>query len=202
MLSLQRPSTETIREFLAAQSKLGFTYAVVGTTASVPPQGYVVDHTRIKLGEGEEVFARAQAALRRWEQFHLGWVEAWSPQTPIAAGEVVAVLARQVGLWWLNACRIVYIIEETEPIGRFGFAYGTLPDHAGTGEERFLVEWDRASGAVWYDILAFSRPQLLLTRLGYPYMRRLQKRFGRESAAAMLRAVSIERRVPDREESR
>ncbi len=76
-----------------------------------------------------------------------------------------------------------------EPIQRYGFAYGTLPDHAETGEERFLVEWDRASGEVWYDILAFSRPHLLLTRLGYPYVRRVQKRFGRESAAAMLKAV-------------
>ncbi len=75
---------------------------------------------------------------------------------------------------------------------RYGFAYGTLPDHAETGEERFLVEWDRMSGEVWYDILAFSRPHVVLTRLGYPYMRRIQRRFGRESAAAMLRAVANE----------
>ena len=158
----------------------------------MPPAGYVVDHTRIKLGEGEEVFTRAKAALGRWEQFRLGWVEAWSPETPIETGEVVAVVARQFGLWWLNACRIVYVVDEAGPIRRFGFAYGTLPDHAGTGEERFLVEWDRASGEVWYDILAFSRPHQILTRLGYPYMRRVQKRFGRESAAAMVRAVGNE----------
>ena len=101
----------------------------------------------------------------------------------------MAVIARQLGLWWLNACRIVYVVDEPGPISRYGFAYGTLPDHAGTGEERFLVEWDRASGEVWYDILAFSRPHWLLTRLGYPYVRRVQKRFGRESAAAMLKAV-------------
>ena len=145
MVSLRRPSTETIREFLAAQAKLGFTYTAVGATASQPPAGYVVDHTRIKLGEGEEVFTRAKAALGRWEQFRLGWVEAWSPETPIQTGEVVAVIARQLGLWWLNACRIVYVVDETGPVSRFGFAYGTLPDHAGTGEERFLVEWDRAT---------------------------------------------------------
>jgi len=30
--------------------------------------------------------------------------------------------------------------NEEEPIQRYGFAYGTLPDHAETGEERFLVE--------------------------------------------------------------
>ena len=72
---------------------------------------------------------------------------------------------------------------------RFGFAYGTLPDHAGSGEERFLVEWDRKDDSVWYGILAFSRPRHLLARIGYPWVRRVQKRFGRESAAVMRRAV-------------
>ena len=66
-----------------SQSKLGFTYTAVGATASQPPAGYTVDHTRIKLGEGEEVFMKAKAALGRWEQFRLGWVEVWSPETPI-----------------------------------------------------------------------------------------------------------------------
>ena len=53
---------------------------------SQPPAGYTVDHTRIKLGEGEEVFTKAKAALERWEQFHLGWTEVWSPATPIQTG--------------------------------------------------------------------------------------------------------------------
>jgi len=171
---------------MAAQSRLGFSYTAVGATAGVPPAGFAVDRTRIKLGEGEEVFTRARAALGRFEQFRLGWVGAWPARTTIETGDVVAVVARLVGVWWLNACRIVYVIDEEE---RYGFACGTLPDHAGTGEERFLVEWDRASGEVWYEVLAFSRPHLLLTRLGYPYMRRLQRRFGRESAAVMIEAV-------------
>ncbi|MGC1718189.1 MAG: DUF1990 domain-containing protein [Isosphaeraceae bacterium] len=200
MVSLRRPSTETTRGFLTVQSKLGFTYTAVGATASLPPADYVVDHTRIKLGQGEEVFMKAKAALGRWQQFRLGWVEVWSPETPIQTGEVVAVIARNLGLWWLNACRIVYVVDEEEPIQRYGFAYGTLPDHAETGEERFLVERDRASGEVWYDILAFSRPHLLLTRLGYPFVRRVQKRFAKASAAAMLRAVNNVERGSNREE--
>ena len=55
-----------MRDFLESQSKLGFTYAAVGATASQPPAGYTVDHTRVKLGEGEEAFTRAKGALRRW----------------------------------------------------------------------------------------------------------------------------------------
>jgi uncharacterized protein (UPF0548 family) len=189
MISLRRPSDATIRDFLAAQAKLDFTYAEVGATATTPPQGCIVDHTRIKLGEGDEVFSAARAALERWDQFRLGWVGVWPPETLIRPGEVVAIVARRVGLWWLNACRIVYVVDESGPVSRYGFAYGTLPDHAGTGEERFLIEWDRASGEVWYDVLAFSRPQQLLARLDYPYMRRLQKQFGKDSASAMLRVA-------------
>jgi uncharacterized protein (UPF0548 family) len=161
----------------------------VGATAETPPAGYAVDHTRVKLGEGETVFHLAIAALRRWEQFRLGWVEAWLPETPIQAGEVVAVMGRAMGLWWVNACRIVYAVDESGPISKFGFAYGTLPDHVESGEERFLIAWDQADSNVWYDILAFSRPNHFLTRLGYPVVRRTQKCFARDSAASMLNAV-------------
>jgi uncharacterized protein (UPF0548 family) len=190
VLSLRKPSAEKLREFLAAQSKLDLTYPAVGATAAVPPTGYVVDRTRIKLGEGAGAFAAARAALGRWEQFRLGWVQAWPPEAPIQAGQVVAVVARLFGLWWLNACRIVYVVDEQGPVQRYGFAYGTLPGHAESGEERFTVEWRAADGAVWYDILAFSRPQQLLARLSYPLARRLQRRFAKDSAAAMRRAVA------------
>lgn len=190
MVFLRRPSNETIRKFLDSQASLDLTYSAVGATAGTPPAGYSVDHTRFKLGQGEDVFARAQHALIEWEQFRLGWVEAWPPGTPIRTGEVLAVLARTFGLWWLSACRIVYVVGDTGPIRRFGFAYGTLPDHAGQGEERFLVEWDPESGDVWYSILAFSRPNWVSTHLVYWHMRRLQKRFGRGSVAAMLRFVN------------
>jgi len=189
MLSLRKPSAESIRRFLAAQANGDFTYAAVGATAGRPPSGYVVDRTRIKLGEGEAVFQAAKAALERWEQFRLGWVEACPTETPIHAGETVAVIGRALGLWWLNASRIVYVVNESGPMCRFGFAYGTLADHVETGEERFTIEWDQATDSVMYDILAFSRPHHVLTRLGFPLVRRMQRRFGRDSAAAMLRAV-------------
>jgi uncharacterized protein (UPF0548 family) len=190
MLFLRKPSPGTRRDFLEAQARLDLTYKAVGATAAVPPPGYVVDHTRIKLGNGESVFTAAKAALERWEQFRLGWVEAWPADTPIKPGQVVAVVARAIGLWWLNACRIIYVVDETGPVRRFGFGYGTLPDHAGTGEERFLIEWDQVDDSVWYDILAFSRPNQFLTRLGYPWVRSTQKRFGRASTAHMLAVAS------------
>ena len=105
MLSFRKPCGESLRHFLAAQAKLDFSYGAVGATADESPLGYVVDHTRIQLGEGEAVFKAARSALENWEQFRLGWVEAWPPDTRICAGEVVAVIGRAMGLWWLNASR-------------------------------------------------------------------------------------------------
>lgn len=189
MPTFRKPTVEAIRYFLTEQAGLPFSYSAVGATAVTPPRGYKVDRTHIKLGDGEPAFRLARAALERWEQFRLGWTEAWSAETPIRPGEVVAVMGRGLGWWWLNACRIVYVVDESGPICKFGFAYGTLPGHVESGEERFLIEWDRNDNSVWYDILAFSRPNLFLARIGYAFVRRKQAHFRRDSAAAMLRAV-------------
>jgi uncharacterized protein (UPF0548 family) len=87
----------------------------------------------------------------------------------------------------LNAARIVYVIDEPD---QFGFAYGTLAEHGESGEERFSVEFDRKTGDVTYDLYAFSRPNHILAKIGYPFSRMLQKRFAAESKLAMLRSVS------------
>jgi uncharacterized protein (UPF0548 family) len=189
MLSFRKPSAESRLGFLTEQTKLTFSYSAVGATAGIPPAGYAIDRARIKLGEGESVFHSARAALKQWEQFRLGWVEAWPSETPLRSGEVVAVMGRGIGLWWLNACRIIYVVDESGPISKFGFAYGTLPGHVESGEERFLIEWDRTDNTVWYDILAFSRPNRIFAWLGYPYVRHKQAQFRRDSAASMLKAV-------------
>ena len=188
MLLIREPSLAAVRQFLESQSGLDFSYPAVGATASQPPSGFVVDHTRVRLGDGERAYAAAKSAVEAWEQFRLGWLDARPNGTPIQEGQTVAVIARLFGVWWLNACRIVYLIEDQATSYRFGFAYGTLPDHVEQGEERFQVEMSE-DGSVWYDILAFSRPNQLVARVGYLYIRRLQKLFGRESAAKMKRAV-------------
>jgi uncharacterized protein (UPF0548 family) len=183
-----QPTDVVIHAFLQAQAQLDFTYPDTGATAATAPASYIVDHTRIRIGTGEAVFLRAKISLEGWKQFDLGWLKASPNDTPIRSGEVVAVVARTFGLRSLNAARIVYVVNEPR---KFGFAYGTLPGHVEKGEERFLVE-RTDDDSVWYDILAFSRPSHLFTKIGYPLVRRLQKRFGRESAAAMVRAVTLQ----------
>ncbi len=71
-----------------------------------------------------------------------------------------------------------------------GFAYGTLTNHAESGEELFEVFIDPVSTAVMYRIRAISLPQTTLARIGQPIVRMLQARFRRDSAAAMKRATS------------
>ena len=185
-LSFTRPSDELIRQFIEAQHEDTFSYREVGATRSRPPAGYNVDHNSIQIGQGAKVFRRAIEAVQRWEMFNLGWVQIAWPNTPIEPGATVAMIARHFGFWSINACRIVYTIQAER---RYGFAYGTLPNHVEHGEERFTVEWRPADDSVWYDILAFSRPKHILAVLGYPLSRRLQRRFARDSKQAMLRAV-------------
>lgn len=186
--SLRRPSHQLLHAFLARQRQEPFSYPEVGQSRSGTPAGYDLDHNRVRLGEGPAMFEAACAALRRWEMFPAPWTRIEPAGAPIAEGSAVAIVARAFGVWWLNACRIVYVLDETEPVRWFGFAYGTLTGHAERGEERFSVEL-LADGSVWYDVRAFSRPRFWPARLGYPLARRLQRRFVRESQAAMKRAV-------------
>lgn len=199
-LSLRKPSPDTLRRFVAAKDPLGFTYSDVGATDQTPPSGYpkgfVVDQTRIVLGTGESVFRSAKAALQKCDHLRLGWVDFWSPQSRTETGQVVAIMGWAIGFWWLNPCRIVYRVDETGTTDKFGFAWGTLPGHIQSGEERFLVEWDRETDSVSYDIVAFSKPNQFLSRLGYSLVRRSQKRFGRDSATAMFRAIDSISPVP------
>lgn len=150
-----------------------------------------MDHNRARLGEGEEAFDRAVAALRGWKMFDVGWVRVFPSDAPIEVGTTVAVVGRHHGFYSLNACRIVYLIDEDDGgLRRCGFAYGTLPEHAERGEERFTVEWCREDGTVHYDLYAFSRPNHPLARIGYPLARRQQRRFARDSLRAMVRATA------------
>ena len=189
MFLLREPFADQIQSFLASQQKQPFTYREVGATQGELPNGYTIDHNRIKLGSGRRVFERGVAGLRRWQQFDLGWVRIEPDTTSLEVGAVVAIKARTFGFWTLSACRIVYLIREENGNRKFGFAYGTLTDHLECGEERFTIEW-QLNDDVWYDILAFSRPQHPVVKFARPVARLLQKRFALDSKLRMLSVVS------------
>ena len=190
MLSLRKPSKDTIDRWLEEQGHRDFNYPEVCATREFPlPGGYNIDRNSIRLGYGEATYDRAVAAVRGLHMWDFHWVQLCWPTTPIAVGSILATLTRQWGCWYLNGCRIVYLIDEGAPARRFGFAYGTVDGHVEYGEERFLVEW-REDNSVWYEILAFSCPAYWLMKLGYPLVRRLQKRFAADSLRAMVKAVN------------
>jgi uncharacterized protein (UPF0548 family) len=172
---------------LAAQRGRPLSYAPPGISrveAAVVPPGFEIDQSAALLGRGAETFALAREAIARWAMFPARWT-AIEPRVAIEEGAEVVLLVRALGVWWANAARIVYVVDEPR---RRGFAYGTLPSHAERGEERFLVEW-RSDDTVWYDLRAVSRPRLWAARVAYPITRALQRRFARESLAAMVAAA-------------
>jgi uncharacterized protein (UPF0548 family) len=197
MFLVRRPTPSEIARFLERSAALPLSYQPIGLAdrpiAGLPAvsrsakAGFSLDELTTVVGRGRETFDRASRALERWAHFDLGWVELFPRESPLATGTVVCVLVRHLGFWSLNGCRIVYPLGSGGS-GEFGFAYGTLTNHAECGEEIFRVTLDPDTSDVTYTIRAASRPRALLAALGYPVTRRLQARFRRESAAAMTRA--------------
>jgi uncharacterized protein (UPF0548 family) len=186
MISFVKPSGEALSRFLADRIDEGFSYQ--GSDVAEPsPVGFKVDEESTVLGRGPAVFARARIGLQAWQHFALPWVTVYPAVPPIARGTTVVVVARYLGLWWLNACRVVRVISD-EP-DRWGFSYGTLWAHAESGEESFIVQIQPPDGVVTYRLRAVSRPRALVARIGYPFARALQARFRVDSAAALRRAV-------------
>ena len=104
------------------------------------------------------------------------------------------MLFRSLGFWSLNGCRVLYCVGSPDEGTSFGFAYGTLTNHAEAGEELFEVFMDPRTEDVMYRIRATSWPRATLARVGHPIVRALQARFRRDSAAAM--KVAIDRPLP------
>ena len=179
-----------MRNFLESQQDRPFSYAEVGESRAAAPPGYNIDHNRIRLGNGRETFTKAIQAIRDWKMFDFDWIEIFPRRPAIKVGAAVAIIVKHFGFYSLNASRIVYTINLNDSAVAYGFAYGTLGEHAEQGEERFTVEYHPGDDAVWFDLFAFSRPRHPLARAGYPLSRFLQRRFAQASLLAMLSAVN------------
>jgi uncharacterized protein (UPF0548 family) len=163
-------------------------YGPVGILDGGSPRGKL-DHVTVTIGRGRKDFERARSALMAWKQFDIGWVDTFPRHAPVAAGTIVAVLIRHLGFWSLNGCRVLYTTSSPEDPVRYGYVYGTLTNHAESGEELFEVRLDPDTDEVIYRIRAISWPQATLARVGQPVVRLLQARFREHSAAAMRRAT-------------
>jgi uncharacterized protein (UPF0548 family) len=188
MFLTQRPSQRELEEFIDRSRHLPLSYDPIGI-AKQSPRGFSVDEASAVIGKGNQAFERARIALSKWRHFKLGWVELFPRGAAIDPGTVVAILVHHLGFWSLNGCRVVYGTEDMRAGVNFGFAYGTLTNHAEMGEEIFEVLLEPESEDVVYRIRAVSKPRAALARIGYPLTRVFQERFRRESIKALRRAI-------------
>ncbi len=164
---------------LAALEELPLTYREVGATAAGQlPAGYNHQHAERQIGTGQQRFEQAAHAVMHWG------MQRGSGLRVQASSEVAVVDAVVlVRMGFLPApCRVVYVIDEPD---MRGFAYGTLPGHPESGEERFVVRRDPASSAVFAEVSAFSRPAAWWSKAGGPLVKVAQ----RVIAERYLRAV-------------
>ena len=153
---------------LSDLSGLPLTYTEVGATARDLPAGY--RHVRLshRIGTGRPRFEEAAAAVLRYGMLRGAGLRV------TATSEVAEVGADVLGRLgpFVAPCRVVYVLAEKN---RRGFAYGSLPGHAVSGEEFFGVRYESAEDAVYAEVVAFSRPAMWWSRLGAPVAALVQK---------------------------
>jgi uncharacterized protein (UPF0548 family) len=144
------------------------TYAEVGATAGPLPAGYHHMQRSAVIGRGRRRFDEAAAAGMRWGMLRGAGIRVEATTDVAAVGSEVIVHLGPVRA----PCRVVYIIDEPD---RCGFAYGTLPGHAESGEELFLVRFDPATDDVFAEVAAFSRHGTWWSRLASPVTSLIQR---------------------------
>ena len=192
MFKLRRPTAAEIEKRIAAAPHVSeFTRGLVKSLdpefAAPLPFLFSLDFSTSSLSRGEDAFLRAKAAFSRWVMFDIGWVRVANPSAAIRVGERVAVGARTLGLWTLNVCEIVSVVDEQR---QFGFVYATTNDHVEEGVEQFLISHDEGTDEVRYSLKAISRPRAELARIGFPISRAFQHRFARDSHVRITKAVA------------
>lgn len=135
------------------------TYAAVGATAATSPSGYATMHLRKTLQRCD--FDAAAEDLMSWRVHRRAGLHVAASGT----AQPDAVVDMRLGIGALTVripCRVIYVVDERDSRG---FAYGTLPGHPESGEERFVLHRG-PDGHIDFTITAFSRPATLLARAG------------------------------------
>jgi uncharacterized protein (UPF0548 family) len=149
------------KSVVAGLRSVPFTYDHVGATAGDLPPGYAhLERSRaLPLG----AFESGAERLMRWQVHESAGLRVSASEPSVEPNSVVEMFLGPRLLGIRAVCRVVYVIDEP---GRVGFAYGTLPGHAESGEEAFLLE--RRDGVARFRVRAFSKPATRLARLGGP----------------------------------
>ena len=144
------------------------TYAERGATAGPLPTGYHHVQKSAVIGRGRRRFEEAAENGMRWGMLRGAGLRVEATTEIAAVGSEVIVHLGPVQA----PCRVVYVVDEPD---RCGFAYGTLPGHAESGEERFAVRYDPATDEVYAEVVAFSRHATWWSKLGSPVTSVIQR---------------------------
>jgi uncharacterized protein (UPF0548 family) len=146
---------------LSDLAALALTYSEVGATAGPLPAGYHHVQKSAVIGRGRQRFEEAADKGMRWGMLRGAGLRVEATTEVAVVGSEVIVHLGPVRA----PCRVVYLVDEPD---LRGFAYGTLPGHAESGEERFVVRYAAASDEVVAEVTAFSRHATWWSRLGSP----------------------------------
>ncbi|MBQ0904660.1 DUF1990 family protein [Micromonospora sp. U21] len=145
------------------------TYPEVGRTRHGPlPGGY--HHLRHRFPLPAGCFEPAAEAVLSWRLHRVAGVR-MRTDAPRATEGVLVSAGLGIGparIW--GPCQVIWS-EDSPRLA--GFGYGTLPGHPERGEEAFVVGRDD-TGAVWFEVRAFSRPDRWFTRAAGPAARAVQ----------------------------
>ena len=147
---------------------------------------YRKDFVNTNLGSGQSTFSNAVQSMRAWHHFAMDWIHLFPENPAMEPTTTLLVCANHRMFWSVNACKIIDVIDESsESTKRFGYSYGTLPQHVEQGEELFLLEWDLVSDRVTYSILAYSKPNHPLVAIFWPAAGLIQDYFRKQSLLAL-----------------
>ena len=168
-LGLNPVDPQQLDEREAAELRVAaFTYCQVGQSAAGPPPGFTWFERSTFLERRD--FDAAVDDLFRWQLHLRSGLRVWTSDAPLGVDTVVRM---RLGIGPLSIripCRVVYVVDEAR---LRGFAYGTLPGHPESGEERFVLRHHQ-DGRIELTISAFSRPASALARLSGPVGRTVQ----------------------------
>lgn len=162
------------------------TYPEHGATAGPLPDGYRPFRGSWPVGRGKDDFTAAAEAIRTWEMHRGAGLRVLASSDTAEVGTVVVQGVGAGGLRLLAPCRVLEVVDAQR---RSGFAYGTLPGHPASGEERFEVVLGD-DDVVTLEITSFSRPGTWFARAGGPATHAVQHLVTRRYVRAVRAAVA------------
>ena len=136
------------------------TYTEVGATAGPLPAGYHHVQKSAAIGRGRRRFEEAAEKGMRWGMLRGAGLRVEATSEVAAVGSEVIVHLGPVRA----PCRVVYVVDEPD---RRGFAYGTLPGHAESGEELFVVRYDPATEEVCAEVDGVLEARDMVEQAGF-----------------------------------